>query len=104
RLQRFFEPLGGDRWQVKSEVRQRVRFQAQNLLDTYLALGRVDIVFCRNVLIYFSGERKADILRRLHAALRPGGYLILGASEGLTDAGQLYQMVQCNPGIIYKAL
>lgn len=104
RLQRFFEPLGGDRWQVKSEVRQRVRFQALNLLDTYLALGRFDIVFCRNVLIYFSGERKADILRRLHAALRPGGYLILGASEGLTDVGQLYQMVQCSPGIIYKAL
>jgi len=49
-------------------------------------------------------DRKADILRRIHALLRPGGYLILGASEGLTDVGQYYQMVQCNPGIIYRAL
>lgn len=104
RLQRFFEPLDGERWRVRAEVRQRVRFQALNLLDTYLALGRFDIVFCRNVLIYFSGDRKADILRRIHATLRPGGYLILGASEGLSETGHLYQMVQCNPGIIYRAI
>ena len=102
RLQRFFEPLGGDRWQVKSEVRQRVRFQALNLLDTYLALGRFDIVFCRNVLIYFSAEVKKDILTRIHATLRPGGYLFLGASEALNGLPDLYQMVQCSPGIIYK--
>lgn len=104
RLQRYFEPLAQDRWRVKAEIRQRVRFQSLNLLDSYLALGKFDVVFCRNVLIYFSGDRKADILRRIHAQLRPGGYLILGASEGLTDVGQFYQMVQCNPGLIYKAI
>lgn len=104
RLQRFFEPMGGERYRVKREVSQRVRFQSLNLMDSYLSLGKFDIVFCRNVLIYFSGERKADILRRIHATLKPGGYLILGASEGLTDIGQHYQMVQCNPGIIYRAL
>lgn len=104
RLQRFFDPLGGDRWAVKKDIRQRVRFQSLNLLDSYLALGRFDVVFCRNVLIYFAGERKTDILRRIHAMLRPGGYLVLGASEGLTDAGHLYQMVQCSPGIIYRAI
>lgn len=104
RLQRFFDPLEGGRYRVKREVRQRVRFQFLNLMDSYLSLGRFDIVFCRNVLIYFAGERKADILRRIHALLRPNGHLILGASEGLADMGQLYQMVQCNPGIIYRAL
>ncbi len=104
RLQRFFEPAGADRYRVRREVTQRVRFQALNLMDSYLSLGKFDIVFCRNVLIYFSGERKADILRRIHATLKPGGYLILGASEGLSDIGQQYQMVQCNPGIIYRAL
>lgn len=104
RLKRYFEPTTGDRWRVKREVSQRVRFQSLNLLDSYLTLGKFDIVFCRNVLIYFSGDRKADILRRIHATLRPGGHLILGASEGPTDATQFYQMVQCNPGIIYKAV
>jgi chemotaxis protein methyltransferase CheR len=103
RLNRHFEAVDGGRWRVKRDIVQRVRFQSLNLLDTYLSLGRFDIVFCRNVLIYFSGERKADILRRIHGTLRPGGYLILGASEGLTDIGQQYQMVQCNPGIIYQA-
>ncbi len=104
RLKRYFDAIGGDRWRVKKEIAQRVRFQSLNLLDSYVTLGKFDIVFCRNVLIYFSGERKADILRRIHATLKPGGYLILGASEGPTDASQYYQMVQCNPGIIYKAL
>jgi chemotaxis protein methyltransferase CheR len=103
RLNRYFESVEGERWRVKREIAQRVKFQSLNLLDSYLSLGRFDIVFCRNVLIYFSGERKADILRRIHGTLKPGGHLILGASEGLTDIGQQYQMVQCNPGIIYKA-
>lgn len=104
RLQRFFEPVGADRWRVKKEIRQRVRFQSLNLLDSYLTLGKFDIIFCRNVLIYFASERKLDILWRMHANLKPGGYLILGASEGLTDVGDYYQMVQCNPGIIYRAI
>jgi chemotaxis protein methyltransferase CheR len=104
RLKRYFDPLGNERWRVKKEIVQRVRFQSLNLLDTYITLGKFDIVFCRNVLIYFSGERKTDILRRIHASLKPGGYLMLGASEGLIDANQLYQMVQCNPGIVYKAI
>jgi chemotaxis protein methyltransferase CheR len=104
RLKRYFEPAGSDRWRVKKEISQRVRFQTLNLLDSYLTLGKFDIVFCRNVLIYFSGERKADILRRIHATLKPGGHLILGASEGPTDVNHLYQMVQCSPGIVYKAI
>lgn len=104
RLQRFFEKQADGRWQVKQDVRQRIRFQQLNLLDSYSGLGKFDIVFCRNVLIYFSSDRKADILRRIHACLNPGGYLILGSSEALTDAADRYQMVQCNPGIIYQAL
>lgn len=104
RLQRFFEKASGDRYRVKREVVQRVRFQSLNLLDSYLGLGKFDIVFCRNVLIYFSGERKLDILRRIHGALKPQGYLILGASEGLAEVTQFFQMVQCSPGIIYRAL
>jgi len=55
------------------------------------------------VLIYFSADVKRDILKRIHATLRPGGYLFLGASEALNGLPELYQMVQCSPGIIYKA-
>ncbi len=102
RLTRFFDPKGPGRWVVKPAIRNRVEFRALNLLDSYASLGKFDIVFCRNVLIYFSADVKKDILTRIHATLKPGGYLFLGASEALNGLPDLYQMVQCNPGIIYK--
>ena len=103
RLKRFFELVQGDVYRVKSEVRNRVRFQALNLMDSFASLGKFDVVFCRNVLIYFSADLKMDILRRIHGSLKPGGYLVLGASEGLAGVNEFYEMVTCNPGIIYRA-
>jgi chemotaxis protein methyltransferase CheR len=103
RLQRYFDPKPPGRWALKPAIKSRVEFRALNLLDSYAALGRFDVVFCRNVLIYFSAEVKKDILMRIHATLKPGGYLFLGASEALNGLPDLYQMVQCNPGIIYQA-
>lgn len=103
RQQRYFEKLDATRWRIKQPVRQRVEFRQLNLLDSYALLGKFDVVFCRNVLIYFSADVKKDILRRIHATLKPGGYLFLGASEALNGLPELYSMVQCNPGIIYQA-
>lgn len=103
RLQRYFDPKGPGRWVVKPAIRSRIEFRALNLLDSYASLGKFDVVFCRNVLIYFSAEVKKDILTRIHAMLKPGGYLFLGASEALNGLPNHYQMVQCSPGIIYKA-
>ncbi len=102
RLQRYFDPKGAGRFAVKPAIRSRVEFRPLNLLDSYASLGKFDIVFCRNVLIYFSAEVKKDILLRIHATLKPGGYLFLGASEALNGLPDHYQMVQCSPGIIYK--
>ncbi|MBB3104994.1 protein-glutamate O-methyltransferase CheR [Azomonas macrocytogenes] len=103
RLQRYFEPAGPARWAIKPQIKSRVEFRSLNLLDSYAILGKFDIVFCRNVLIYFSAAMKKDILARIHGVLKPGGYLFLGASEALNGLPDLYQMVQCKPGIIYKA-
>ena len=103
RLQKYFDPKEGGRWAIKPAIKSRVEFRALNLLDSYASLGKFDIVFCRNVLIYFSAEVKKDILLRIHGALKPGGYLFLGASEALNGLPDHYQMVQCSPGIIYKA-
>ncbi|MFZ6046284.1 protein-glutamate O-methyltransferase CheR [Pseudomonas sp. CR3202] len=102
RLVRYFDQKAPGRWAVKPAIRSRVEFRPLNLLDSYAALGKFDIVFCRNVLIYFSAEVKRDILTRIHATLKPGGYLFLGASEALNGLPEHYQMVQCSPGIIYK--
>ncbi|MGH8354037.1 MAG: protein-glutamate O-methyltransferase CheR, partial [Pseudomonas sp.] len=98
RLQRYFDPTAPGRWAVKPAIKSRVEFRALNLLDSYAGLGKFDIVFCRNVLIYFSAEVKKDILTRIHASLKPGGYLFLGASEALNGLPERYQMVQCSPG------
>ncbi|MDP3846037.1 MAG: protein-glutamate O-methyltransferase CheR [Pseudomonas sp.] len=103
RLQKYFDPKGLGRWAIKPAIKARVEFRALNLLDSYASLGKFDVVFCRNVLIYFSAEVKKDILLRIHGTLKPGGYLFLGASEALNGLPDHYQMVQCSPGIIYKA-
>ncbi len=102
--QRFFEQTSTGSWQVKSRLREMVRFQQLNLLGSYSALGKFDVIFCRNVLIYFSSDRKLEILRKLHGSLRTGGYLFLGASEFLPSMDDKYRMIHCRPGIVYQAL
>jgi len=97
----FFTPSASGGWQIRPQIKSMVEFKELNLLERYM-LGKFDIVMCRNVLIYFSAELKKDILTRIHATLNPGGYLILGASESLNGLPDLYEMVQCYPGIIYR--
>lgn len=103
RLREYFEQIDADTWQVKSEVRERVSFRQQNLLDSYTLLGKFDAVFCRNVLIYFSSELKHDILRRIHRSLNKGGYLIMGSSESLGDVSELFDTLHVRPGVVYRA-
>ncbi|NVK43078.1 MAG: protein-glutamate O-methyltransferase CheR [Oceanospirillaceae bacterium] len=99
----FIRDIDGN-WAVKPAIRSRVRFQSLNLLGPYGSLGQFDVIFCRNVLIYFSTELKLDILRRMRQQLRPGGYLFLGASESLSGLSDCYRMIHCRPGIIYQAV
>ncbi|MDX1755579.1 MAG: protein-glutamate O-methyltransferase CheR [Marinobacter sp.] len=101
RQRAFFKPSANGGWQISPQIRGMVEFKELNLLDRYM-LGKFDVVFCRNVLIYFSADLKRDILTRIHATLNPGGYLILGSSESLNGLQDLYEMVQCHPGIIYR--
>ena len=103
RLHTYFEKQQNDNWTVKKKIRDRIIFRQLNLLDSYVTLGKFDAIYCRNVLIYFSMELKAEILIKMHSALKPGGYLFLGASEGLNHMSGMFEMVQCNPGIMYRA-
>ena len=103
RLDRYFQKQADGGWKVKTDIQSRVEFRPLNLLGSFSMLGKFDIVFCRNVLIYFSSDLKQDILRKIHATLKPGGYLMLGASESLGHLSDLYEMVHCSPGIIYRA-
>ncbi len=79
----------GDQWTIAPELRAMVQWRKFNLLDSFAGLGSFDIVFCRNVLIYFDQPTKVDVLTRIGRTLAPDGWLVLGAAEtvvGLTDA------------------
>jgi chemotaxis protein methyltransferase CheR len=102
RRSKFFEDSGNGMMRVREPVRKNVTFRHLNLLDSYTLLGKFDIIFCRNVLIYFSPEVKAKIIRQFAQALNPRGYLFLGASESLTSTNSDFEMIRCNPGIIYR--
>jgi chemotaxis protein methyltransferase CheR len=103
RINKFFTTTCQKRWSIKQNVRKHIKFQPINLLDSYMNLGKFDIIFCRNVLIYFNQETKTDIIKRMHQSLNQGGYLCLGSSESLGDASSLFNMVNCSPGLIYQA-
>ncbi len=79
----------GDMWQISPELRSMIQYRKLNLLESFSSLGQFDIVFCRNVLIYFDNEAKIDILNRIRKTMPEDGFLVLGAAEtvvGLTDA------------------
>jgi chemotaxis protein methyltransferase CheR len=79
----------GDVWQLNPDIRAMVRYQQTNLLQDFSHFGVFDIIFCRNVLIYFDQATKVDVFNRLQRVTEPDGYLFLGAAEtviGLTDA------------------
>ena len=78
RRRTFFEDAGDGRMKVKDNVKRMVNFRPQNLMDSYALLGKFDIIFCRNVLIYFSPDMKAKVLNQMANSLNPGGYLLLG--------------------------
>ncbi|SEK50284.1 chemotaxis protein methyltransferase CheR [Colwellia chukchiensis] len=102
RKKQFFQACDNGMYQVKDAIKNMVSFRQLNLLNSYSLMGRFDIVFCRNVLIYFSPELKAKIISQIYGALNPGRYLLLGASESLASINQNFTMVRCNPGIIYQ--
>lgn len=106
-LVKYFQQTGS-LWQIDSGLRAMVRYEQFNLLDDFSRFGGFDIVFCRNVLIYFDAETKRDVLTRISRQLAPDGYLVLGAAETvigisdvyrtLPDARGLYMPVETAPG------
>ena len=83
----------GELWQINSDVRGMVQHRQLNLLQNFSHLGKFDMIFCRNVLIYFDQETKIDIFERLNQVLEADGMLLLGAAEsvvGISDAFRPY--------------
>ena len=86
-LIKYFTQIG-EQWQIAQSLRSMVDYRQLNLLHSFASLGQFDVIYCRNVLIYFDAPTKSDVLARLAAQLAPDGALLLGAAEtviGLTD-------------------
>ena len=101
RRQRYFTKHG-DLWELNNDIKRRVRFTELNLMQSFVSLGKFDIIFCRNVLIYFSAELKSDILNRMAKQLHPEGYLILGSSESITGYSDAFKMVRSGGAVYYQ--
>jgi chemotaxis protein methyltransferase CheR len=83
----------GELWQLNADIRSMVQFRQLNLLQDFSHLGTFDIIFCRNVLIYFDQDTKTNVFGRLAQRIESDGYLMLGAAEtvvGLTEAFKPY--------------
>lgn len=101
RRQRFFEQCDDEHYRVRDEVRRLVIYDFHNLKHEN-GLGDLDIIFCRNVLIYFDPEEQRRVIDKLIRALRPGGYLFLGHSESVHEMTPDLKFVHQSRGTAYK--
>jgi chemotaxis protein methyltransferase CheR len=94
----------GARFTVKDEIRSLVTFGHLNLLDEEMLhlVGRADMVFCRNVMIYFDPAARRRVLNSIHAKLREGGYLLLGHAESLISATADFELVHLKDDLVYR--
>ena len=83
KLQRYFTPAGGG-WKIKDEIRAMASFRRMNLMQPFTGLGKYDIIFCRNVAIYFTLPDRKKLFNKIADVLLPDGYLLIGSTESLT--------------------
>jgi chemotaxis protein methyltransferase CheR len=100
-LVKYFERAGID-WQIKPEIQKLVRFEQLNLLEKWPLVGTQDIVFMRNVLIYFDVPTKRTILGRVRQLLGPGGLLALGGAETTMNIDDEFEPVRASGTVFYR--
>jgi chemotaxis protein methyltransferase CheR len=88
-------------YQVRPRIRRMISFAQMNLVES-VYVGKLDCIFCMNVLMYFSEERRLSILRRFYDALEPGGYFLLGHSETLSNVPMKFESIVEGDCLIYR--
>ena len=92
----------GDRWHIKPEIKKCIEFRAMNLIQPWPMMPPLDLVFIRNVMIYFSVETKKMILKRIRTCLLPHGYVFLGTAETTINLDPEYQPVTFDKTAVYQ--
>jgi chemotaxis protein methyltransferase CheR len=101
-LLKHFRRAGVD-WQLSDAVRQMARFETIDLRQSMRALGPFDLVFCRNVMIYFDADTKKAILQQLHGTLYRGGWLLLGSAEPAFGVEEWFERQNVGSATVYIA-
>lgn len=100
-LERYFR-RDEDQWVACDRVRRLVTFRRLNLVQPFIGLGQFDVIFCRNVLIYFDEETRRQIADRLHQLLSPGGLLLLGSVENLYGVSTRFESIHLGDTILFR--
>jgi len=90
KLQKYFAPTPDGHWRIKDEIRMLANFRKVNLMQPFSGLGRFDVIFCRNVAIYFKPDDKKKLFERLAGVLQPDGALIIGSTESLSGINKSF--------------
>lgn len=103
-LSKYFERVGAGRFQMDQGIRSAITFHQMNICDTAAMriLRDFDVIFCRNVLIYFDELSSRRAAENLYGAMRPGGYLFLGHSESMSRISPIFNPVRLAEGIVYQ--
>ncbi|WP_375775919.1 CheR family methyltransferase [Bradyrhizobium sp. ma5] len=101
---RYFRGLDAERWQILDDLRQSVRFSRVNLIETRETKpqGQFDVIFCRNVLIYFDDESRRIAAENLYDNLLPGGFICLGHTESMSRISPLFEVCRYSGAIVYR--
>jgi chemotaxis protein methyltransferase CheR len=101
RLNRYFVQKD-DRYKIKDEVRVMAQFKKMNLMKPFVGLGKFDIVLCRNVMIYFTGEDRKRIYKSIANVLETDGYLMIGSTESLVNDTDLFASKKYLNSVFYQ--
>ncbi|MEI9994684.1 MAG: protein-glutamate O-methyltransferase CheR [Rhizomicrobium sp.] len=103
-IDKYFVALGGDRWQILDDLRNSVRFTPANLVERAETRphGLFDVIFCRNVLIYFDDTSRRVAAENLYENLAPGGYICLGHTESMSRISPLFEVCRFADAIVYR--
>ncbi|GIF18397.1 chemotaxis protein methyltransferase CheR [Actinoplanes tereljensis] len=103
-MSRYFNAVGAGRYQLDSSIRDAVTLHQINICDTAAmrVLHEFDVVFCRNVLIYFDELSSRRAAENLYSAMRPGAYLFLGHSESMSRISPIFKPIRLPEGIVYQ--
>jgi chemotaxis protein methyltransferase CheR len=103
-VEKYFAPAGPDTWKILDDLRESVRFSRVNIVDAAetRAYGKFDVIFCRNVLIYFDDAARRIAAENLYENLLPGGYICLGHTESMSRITPLFDVRRFADAIVYQ--